>query len=446
MRKRLSVVLLCLFIASGFLFAQGSAESGKEAASGAAKEQGVTLTFITHKQGMDDVFKGYQEAFDKTHPGTVINYEPLPDYKSNIVIRWSNSDWGDLCMIPHAFISETELPDHFAKICKVSDIEGKYNYASAYSLNGDVYGITSTGTAYGVLYNTAVLKEAGVTKIPTSPDEFFDTLRKVKKNTDKIPLYIDYGAGSRLADWEWNARGSLTGDPDYKNKLCYMVNPFEKGKPYYTVMKMMYDAVKEGLVEDDPSTSKWDTCSNLLAQGKLACTVIGSWAAADTKKKSDHPENIQFEAFPWNINGQQYATVAADYAYAINKDIAPEKLQTAKDYIFWLVDESKFSYDAGGVPILKTEEYPDVLKPLQKAKVIMVPDNPPKAEDIGVFDELNSESELFLGKYPEKARICEAAMGQTKETFDDIMNDWNKRWTAAQKKIIGDDYASKNTY
>lgn len=445
MKKRMFALAVVVAMSLGTVMASGSTEAAKPEAKGEAPKE-MTISFLTHKAGMDDTFARYQQDFNVSHPGVTLKYETLPDYKSNIVVRWSNSDWGDMCMIPHAFLPENELPDHFAPICDVKDIADKYNFASVFSCDGKVYGISSTGTAYGVLYNVAVLKQAGVDKIPSSPEEFMDALRKVKSNTSAVPLYIDYGAGSRLADWEWNARGSMTADPNYKNKLCYMENPFSPGKPYYTVMKMMYDIVKERLVEDDPTTSKWDTCSNLLAQGKVACTVIGSWACSDTKKKTQTPDDIQFHAFPWNINGKQYATVAGDYAYAINKDIDPAKLQTAKDYIFWLCDKSGFSYDNGGVPILKTEEFPATLKPLQDANVTFIPDNPPREEDIGLFDELNAESELNLGKYPEKARICEAAMGLSKESFDDIMTDWNVRWTKAQINIIGKDYASKNPY
>lgn len=406
----------------------------------------MELTFLTHKQGMEDTFAEYQAEFNKIYPNVKITYEPVADYKSNIEMRWTSNDWGDICMIPHMFLSETELPNLFASLGKVEDYSSKYEFADAFSIDGEVYGISSTGTAYGVLWNKAVLDQAGVTSFPKSKEEFYEALQKVKDNTNAIPLYCNYGAGSRLADWEWNARGSMTGDGNYKNKLIYMENPFDAGKPYYEVMKMLYDVVEMGYVEDDPTTSTWDSCKGLLANGEVACTVIGSWAAQDTKNASANPDDIVFTAFPCNINGQQYATVAADYAYAINKNISEEKYQVAKAYIEWLTEKSGFSYSTGGIPIVKGEEYPNTLKNLQDNKVILVVDKTPNPEDIGLFDEINEQSELYLGKYYEKARIVEVAMGQSNETFDEIMNDWNKRWTEAQKSIIGNDYATKGNY
>lgn len=455
MKKKVLVVLFCLCaLIPAVLFASGKSEAttAQTPAQDSVIEQPVDknvsmkLTFLTHKQGMEEDFAKYQVEFNKIYPNVQVIYEPIGDYKKNIEIRWTSNNWGDMCMIPHMFISETQLPELFAPLGKVEEFEKKYEFASAFSIEGDVYGISSTGTAYGVLYNKKVLQQAGVTEIPKSPEAFFDALRKVKANTAAIPLYCNYGAGSRLADWEWNARGSLTADGNYKNKLVYMENPFSPGKPYYTVMKMLYDVVAQDLVEDDPATSNWDTCKNLLAQGKVAATVIGSWATVDTQKAAEDSSDIVFAAFPWNNNGKQYATIAADYAYAINKNISADRYQVARDYILFLTEKSGYSFTYGGIPIMKGEAYPQTLKALQDAGVTLVLDNPPHPQDIGLFDELNAESELYLGKYPQKARIVEAAMGQTKESFDSIMEDWNKRWTAAQISIIGKDYATKNRY
>ena len=449
----IGIVVFCALI-QGLVFSSGKQETKdiqpvvNDYATPTMVDKNISLklTFLTHKQGMEEEFAEYQSEFNTIYPNVKIIYEPIGDYKKNVEIRWTSGDWGDLCMIPHQFLTETQLPNIFAPLGKVTDFDKKYEFASAFSLDGDVYGIASTGTAYGVLYNKKVLTQAGVTEIPKSPESFFEALRKVKANTTAIPLYCNYGAGSRLADWEWNARGSLTGDANYKNKMIYMDNPFSSGKPYNTVMKMLYDVVDQNLVEDDPSTSTWDTCKNLIAQGKVAATVIGSWATTNAQEAAQNPEDIVFAAFPWNIDGKQYATIAADYAYAINKNISPERYQVAKDYIIWLTEKSNFSYDAGGIPIMKGEKYPKTLSALQDAGVTLVPDSPPHPDDIGLFDELNSESELYLGKFPEKARLVEAAMGQTDESFSSIMEDWNKRWTKAQIELLGKDFASKNRY
>ncbi len=162
MKKKVLVVLFCLCaLIPAVLFASGKSEAttAQTPAQDSVIEQPVDknvsmkLTFLTHKQGMEEDFAKYQVEFNKIYPNVQVIYEPIGDYKKNIEIRWTSNNWGDMCMIPHMFISETQLPELFAPLGKVEEFEKKYEFASAFSIEGDVYGISSTGTAYGVLYN-----------------------------------------------------------------------------------------------------------------------------------------------------------------------------------------------------------------------------------------------------------------------------------------------------
>ena len=47
-------------------------------------------------------------------------------------------------------------------------------------------------------------------------------------------------------------------------------------------------------------------------------------------------------------------------------------------------------------------------------------------------------SELGIGSTDlEKQRIIDAAIGNSKETFEEIMNDFNQRWANAIKEVSG---------
>jgi ABC-type glycerol-3-phosphate transport system substrate-binding protein len=50
----------------------------------------------------------------------------------------------------------------------------------------------------GVIYNKRIWKEAGIDKLPATPDEFLECLQKIKDNTDAIPLYTNFAAGWEL--------------------------------------------------------------------------------------------------------------------------------------------------------------------------------------------------------------------------------------------------------
>ena len=64
------------------------------------------------------------------------------------------------------------------------------------------YGIPSTANAQGIVYNKAVFEEAGITELPTTPDEFLEDLQLIKDNTDAIPMYTNFAAGWTMGAWD----------------------------------------------------------------------------------------------------------------------------------------------------------------------------------------------------------------------------------------------------
>lgn len=62
-------------------------------------------------------------------------------------------------------------------------------------------------------------------------------------------------------------------------------------------------------------------------------------------------------------------------------------------------------------------------------------DTPSLAGEETLFDKINNESEIGLNSNDyTKSEILEAALTQSK-TLDEIMDDWNARWTEAQEKF-----------
>ena len=66
----------------------------------------------------------------------------------------------------------------------------------------------------------------------------------------------------------------------------------------------------------------------------------------------------------------------------------------------------------------------------------MLEENPAPAGKESLFSDINDESQLGIGSTDkEKQRIIDAAIGNSKESFDDIMKDFNKRWSEATEKV-----------
>jgi raffinose/stachyose/melibiose transport system substrate-binding protein len=397
----------------------------------------ATLKFLTHRTDIVDTkLAGYITEFKKMYPNITINYEAVTDYREDIIIRLTTGDWGDICMIPTT-VQKAELPELFQSYGSYDKIGETYDFLDNFSYNGQVYGIASTVNAQGVLYNKKVFKEAGITVIPKTPNEFLAALQTIKDKTKAIPLYTNFAAGWTMGAWDAYIGGSATGDPNYMNNiLVHSKNPFADrgdGTGPYAVYNVLYQAVAKGLVEDDPTTTDWEASKGMLNRGEIGTMVLGSWAVTQMQSAGDHPEDIGYMSFPITVNGKQYASAGPDYNYGININSSNDNKIAAMLYIKYLTEQSNFAFSEGGIPIVKGAEYPEVYAMF--ADVELVVDSAAPAGEETMLNDLNTKSELGINmENTHVQRIVEAALDKS-ETMEDIAKDWNGRWSAAQADL-----------
>lgn len=109
-----------------------------------------------------------------------------------------------------------------------------------------MYGIANGGNADGIAYNKRIWQEAGITEVPTTPDEFLDDLQKIKDNTDATPLYTNFAARWTMGAWDSYIFGSATGDAEFHNNIAHTKDPFsDRGDQTgpYAVYYTLYESV-----------------------------------------------------------------------------------------------------------------------------------------------------------------------------------------------------------
>ena len=283
----------------------------------------------------------------------------------------------------------------------------------------------------------AKFEAAGITTLPKTPDEFLDDLQKIKDYDPSIdPLYTNYAAGWTMTAWDAYTSGGATGDPNWMNiTMPQTKDPFQKGilgaddMGPYAVYYILYEAVKRGLTEADPTTTDWEGSKPRINNGQIGAMVLGSWAIVQMQAAGDHADDIGYMPFPITVKGTQYASAGADYCYGVNKNTTDDKKLAAMLYIKWLTESSNFAYDQGGVPVLKSQEYPDTLKAFDG--IDLVEDAPAPAELADLATEVQQEAELMLNAdQTHVMRVVEAGINGD-ETLDDIVADWNAAWDAA---------------
>ncbi len=429
-RKVLALITL-ITLALTFSFSAGNNE-----AAGDSKE----ITVITHRTDLvDNLFQEYVMEFNKIYPDITVSFESITDYEGEIKIRMNTTQYGDVLMIPKENFPVSEYPDFFESLGATTEMEAKYEFTADTEYNGQVYGISTVGNAQGMLYNKEVFKAAGISKIPTSPEEFINSLSQIKAKTDSIPYYTNYSAGWPLGG-QWEAEApNVAGDPKWNNYvLPHTDEPWTEGRPYFVMAKLLWDMVEMQLIEDDPTTTDWEACKGMIAKGEIATMLLGSWSIIQMQQAAVSlgidPDVIGYMPFPYtNVDGNMYSTVGSDYHMGIN--IHSEAKESAKTWIDWFTNESGFAQHESGIPAIKGAQYPPALVAFQELGVKFFQNTPSPAHEIGLLDQIDSESEIGRWSESYRMRIVEAAIGNRDETFEDIMTILNGKWKKARATL-----------
>lgn len=404
------------------------------------KDLKASLKVLTDRTDIVDTkLKDYAKKFNEMYPNITIKYEAVNDYANDVVNRLATKEWGDICLIP-ASVNSSELGDYFEPYGKVQDVDKIYKFASAKSYQGTAYGIGSCGDVKGVVYNKKVFKEAGITNLPKTPDEFIKDLKLIKEKTKAVPLYTNYHDTWCLGQWDGYIGATCTGDTAFRNqKLAKMKDPFAKasfseGTGPYAVYNLLYTAVKDGLTETDPNGTNWDKSKPMLNNGQIGTMVLGSWATKQCIDADKNGNDVASMPFPITVNGKQYTSASSGYCYGLNKNSSTENKIAAMVYVKWLTEKSNFAYNEGGLPIMKGAELPDCLKSFESINI--VEDDPAKSGEEDLFNNVNNDSEVGIDSDTKHVQAIVESARKGDKTIDDIVKDWNEKWTKAQSNDV----------
>lgn len=397
----------------------------------------TTIKFIHHKtdRETDGSMAKYIEAFNADYPNITVETEGITDYAQTALLRLPTGEaWGDVMFIPS--IDMVELPTYFIPYGTVEEMSEYINFADQWKFEGNCYGIGYMGNAQGLLYNKKVFADAGITELPKTPSEFIAALQKIKDNTDAIPLYTNYAAGWTMGgQWDAYLGAITTGDQEWLNqKFVHTAEPFKDNGDEtgaYALYKILYDAVAQGLIEDDYTTTDWEGCKGMINRGEIGTMVLGSWAVAQMKEADANGGDIGYMPFPITVNGKQYATAGPDYCYGINKESSADNQAAAMVFVKWMVEKSGWCDNEGGYPISKTAPTSFAFDGVEVVQNIAAPD-----DEADAMNEMNAATELNFnngGDSKVQAIVEHAFNGDM--SFDDIMAEWTQKWNDAQSSL-----------
>lgn len=412
-----------------------TADGATAAANAFSGDVKGTITVLTNRTDIvKTTLADYAKEFEAKYPGTTVKFEALTNYEDDVTIRLTSHDYGDVLLIPNK-VTKDQLPQFFEPLGTVADLGQTYRFINTQAFQGNVYGLSTFGTAQGYVLNAAVWRKAGITAPPTTPADLLTDLTAIKDKTGATPLYTNYADSWPLSNWQNNA-GSLNG-PDATALRDADDSPWGAGKEQYQIDGLLYDVVHDKLSEADPTTTNWEESKNLLGTGKVAMMQLGSWAAPQMQdaavKAGASRDDIAFWPMPFQKDGKFQSVIGSDYTVGISK--YSNNKATAKAWVDWFENESGFAQLNGGIPAKKDGAMPDILKPFQDLGVDFVELDPAPAGHETLDSDLQNASQIDLNGPNYRKQLIDVARGAAKGDKDSFFADLDKRWAAARAQV-----------
>ncbi|QKZ18034.1 ABC transporter substrate-binding protein [Streptomyces chartreusis] len=411
----------------------GSSKGAEAKAPDDPSEVSGTITVLTHRTDLvqDGTMKAYAAEFGRTYPKVKVEFDAVTDYEGEVKIRMNTENYGDVLMIP-GVIGKKDYPRFFASLGTPAERSKKYRFTDYTTVDGKVYGQSPLGAVPGFIYNKKVWQRAGITDWPTTPDEFLADLKAIKSRTDAVPYYTNFKDMWPLTQWT-QVNGSVSCDERATTRLAEG-DPWAEGADLRTADTLLYDIVREGLVEKDPTTTNWEASKPRIAKGEIATMWLGSWAVIQMRGAAEQagadPDDIGFMPFPVQRNGKFCAVALPDYNQAVN--IHSEHKEAARAWLDWFTDKSGYAADNLALSPLKDAPLPDVLAPYEEQGVELLDLDDTKGAEVKAID---NRSEVGINKPDYRQDLVDLARGATKGSLDDFLAGLAKKWTDTQASL-----------
>ena len=108
-------------------------------------------------------YSEYIAAFNALYPNITVEVDATTNYNEDALLKLSSDDWGDIMMIPA--IDMNDLSKYFIPYGSLDVMEDEIRFASRWLMDDQVYGVASTGTAQGIVYNKRIFSEARISNL-----------------------------------------------------------------------------------------------------------------------------------------------------------------------------------------------------------------------------------------------------------------------------------------
>jgi raffinose/stachyose/melibiose transport system substrate-binding protein len=287
-RGRAIAVAAAAIAVAGAMATASLSSVGAKAAGGGSITVWLSGTYAgatpgsTYRKWLD----GIKARYEKRYPGSKVTYVLTPinnaQFTAQIAAAFASKRVPDAMLVysggyttPYMLSSLRKLNDD------VNAVKGFYGSQEAWDLSclnlnckngkGDIYGIPNDQGTYGLFYNKALFKKAGVAAPPKTYSQFLADCTKFKAK-GIIPLAYGDRDGYSTDNWvtydyaSWMAPGDISLVNDGKMKYS---NP-KLVKPLQQLVKFK----QQGCVNADASTHENNDANTYFTSGKAAMVLM----------------------------------------------------------------------------------------------------------------------------------------------------------------------------
>ncbi len=343
----LLILFMCALLVSGCLRAPSKNETENEPTRTQQPEGNTVLNVLTNRVDLieNGVFQSYADRFSELNPGVTVRFEGIASYASDIMLRMSTRNLGDVLLLPNNIKNEA-LRDYFEPL--PDELFEHVRFADFKAYGGIRYGLATGASTTGIVYNKKAFERAGITDIPTTLDGFYAASEKLKQ-AGIVPIYLNSGAQWPLMTWGEDLVTYMTGDPDFLNKMVDSDEPWKLDNAWGQAIELVKTLIERGYTEPGLLNNQWETSKKELAEGRAAMYLMGNWVIKQIVAAGADPQDIGFFPFPYDNSPKRYAPLSPDWFVGISKFSKNKEL--AEKWISFFVKQSGYVDDSGFLPV-----------------------------------------------------------------------------------------------
>jgi raffinose/stachyose/melibiose transport system substrate-binding protein len=371
------------------------------------------IVFSTNRLDKLEQLNKLGKEFMRKNPGTIIEFEGLKDYDRIYKARLAVNELTDIAAVPEI---NTNIGDNFVELDDIGFSRESFTIPLVL-INGHIYSLPIGINYDGFIYNKSSFKKAGITKVPQTMQELYQTCKKLK-DADITPIAINAKERWPLGWYIRRYPKMLLDYPQYETDLTQNNELLSEGSPALSILKTLRDMKEKEYLEPDITQTDWEQMKKDFTHGKVGMTFLGSWFVSQAIENGAKANDIGMFPFPETKS----IILDNDYTYAISKKCV--NIDVAKAFLKYAWEKARISKASGlASPFKNSNNNLDAINELMSfnipAKIMMT--------DTNKFNMILNAAGIDMNN------LCYEYV--VSDNPKDVIKDYNERWMIGREKV-----------